>query len=126
MKLKIFNAGYGWYIPAFNYKNDDDRKIIKLFFPKNSQPTAEFNASGKAILSIDAIEGKFTCYEGNVGLTVFKYNLLDEAYMPQESGYETTSGIPEMNQQDHQEYEYVMGSPIDEEPQMEMEELPFY
>lgn len=126
MKAKIFNSGYGWYIPAFNYKDDNDKTVIKLFFPNHTEPSFQF-VNDKAIGNIQIEEGKFNCYKGKVSLTVFKYSLIDEAYMPnQYSNQCEESQIIPMTENDYLENEQIVGDVIDEPPVATMDELPFY
>ena len=122
MKQKIFNSGYGWYIPAFNYKDENDKTVIKLFFPNHTEPSFQF-VNGKAIGNIQIEEGKYNCYKGKVSLTVFKYSLIDEAYVPNQ--YEESQIIP-MTENDYLENEQIVGEPIDDPVNITMDELPFY
>ena len=78
MKTKIFSKGRGWYIPASNYKDKEDRCFIDLYFPKNSDPEYKDNGRGFSCIDVDIEEGKFSCYKGKAGLTVFKYREITE------------------------------------------------
>lgn len=75
MKQKIFNRGRGWYIPASNYKDPQDKVYINLYFPYG-QPEYVESDKGYSAIDIDIQEGKFTSYKNNPGLTIFKYELL--------------------------------------------------
>lgn len=77
MKLYINKGQYGWYTTAKNRNDKEDKAYVNLFFPKNSDP-----ADGTK--EIDAIEWRLTCYKGKVGMTIFKYSMIDdtEEYSP--------------------------------------------
>jgi len=69
----IFSKGQGWYISASNYKDQNDKAYINLFFPKNTEPFYQDNGRGFSVMTIDIQEAKFTSYKGKAGLTIFKY-----------------------------------------------------
>lgn len=77
MKLYINKGQYGWYTTAKNRNDKEDKAYVNLFFPKNTSP-----ADGTK--EIDAIEWRLTCYKGKVGMTIFKYSMIDdtEEYSP--------------------------------------------
>ena len=77
MKLYINKGQYGWYTTAKNRNDKEDKAYVNLFFPKNTRP-----ADGTE--EIDAIEWRLTCYKGKVGMTIFKYSMIDdtEEYSP--------------------------------------------
>lgn len=110
MKLKMFNKGKGWYTTANNYKDKTDKAYLNLFFPQNSAPVPNLNEQGYAMLNIEVVEGKFNSYQKQVkSMTIFKYNLIDEAYMP---NYDENS-IPAMSEEDKQEYGKIVGDPLE-------------
>ena len=78
MKQKIFSKGKGWYISATNYKDQNDKCYISLFFPKNSEPPYIDNGRGFSSKDIDITEAKFTSYQGKAGLTIFKFEELKD------------------------------------------------
>jgi len=71
MKLYINKGQYGWYTTAKNRNDKEDKAYVNLFFPKNSDP-----ADGTK--EIDAIEWRLTCYKGKVGMTIFKYSMIED------------------------------------------------
>lgn len=71
MKLYISKGKYGWYTIAKNYKDKEDKKYVNLFFPKNTDPAENVEC-------IKPIEWALDCYKGNVGMTIFKYECIDE------------------------------------------------
>lgn len=73
MKQTIFNRGKGWYISCSNYKDENDKAYISLYFPKGTTPIYEDNGRGFSMLNIDILEAKFTSYQGKAGMTIFKY-----------------------------------------------------
>ena len=73
MEQTIFNKGNGWYISASNYKDQNDKCYISLFFPHNTDPWYEDNGRGFSVKVIDIEKAKFTSYKGKAGLTIFKY-----------------------------------------------------
>ena len=73
MKQTIFSKGKGWYISASNYKDQNDKAYVNLFFPKNTEPFYEDNGRGFSVKTIDIQEAKFTSYQGKAGMTIFKY-----------------------------------------------------
>lgn len=78
MKVKIFNRGKGWYVPAQNYKDDTDKCYINFHFAKCEEPEYHDNGRGFSCIDIVIDEGKFNSYKGQAGITVFKYHLTDE------------------------------------------------
>lgn len=78
MKQTIFSKGKGWYISATNYKNQEDKAYINLFFVKNTEPPYHDNGQGFSVKKIDIEEAKFTSYRGKVGLTIFKFEEIVE------------------------------------------------
>lgn len=80
MKQRIFSKGQGWYISATNYKDQEDKCYINLYFPKQTaEPLYHDNGRGFSSKDIDIEEAKFTCYKGKAGLTVFKYTVLEDS-----------------------------------------------
>ena len=77
MKQKIFNRGKGWYVFATNYKDENDKAYLNLYFP-SGEPEYTENERGYSVIYIDIQEAKFTAYKGKIGLTVFKYEMLSE------------------------------------------------
>lgn len=73
MKQKIFNRGKGWYISATNYKDQNDKAYLNLFFPKNTEPLYQDNGRGFSVKDIDIDQAKFTSYQGKLGMTIFAY-----------------------------------------------------
>lgn len=73
MKQKIFNRGKGWYISASNYKDQNDKAYLNLFFPKNTEPLYQDNGRGFSVKDIDIDQAKFTSYQGKLGMTIFAY-----------------------------------------------------
>lgn len=71
MKLYINKGQYGWYTTAKNRNDKEDKAYVNLFFPKNTGP-----ADGTE--EIDAIEWRLTCYKGKVGMTIFKYSMIED------------------------------------------------
>lgn len=71
MKLYISKGKYGWYTTAKNYKDKDDKQYVNLYFPKNSDPAENVEC-------INPIEWGLSCYKGKVGITIFKYQAIDE------------------------------------------------
>lgn len=67
----FINKGkYGWYTTAKNRNDKEDKAYVNLFFPKNTDP-----AEGTE--EITPIEWVLTCYKGKVGMTVFKYEIVN-------------------------------------------------
>lgn len=85
MKQKIFNSGKGWYISASNYKDKNDKAYLNIYFPKGTEPDYVDNGRGFSVQDIDIIEAKFTSYQGKIGLTVFKYELLTNIDLTQDN-----------------------------------------
>ena len=85
MKQKIFNRGKGWYISATNYKDQNDKAYLNLFFPKNTEPFYQDNGRGFSVKDIDIDQAKFTSYQGKLGMTVFAYTEINtEEFEPNE------------------------------------------
>lgn len=78
MKQTIFSKGKGWYISATNYKDEKDKAYVNLYFPKNTEPQYHDNGRGFSVKKIDVEEAKFTSYQGKVGMTIFKYEEVEE------------------------------------------------
>lgn len=72
MKLYINKGNYGWYTTARNHKDKEDKAYVNLFFPKDTEPSQDTNC-------IDPLEWSLSCYKGKVGLTIFKYKLIEES-----------------------------------------------
>lgn len=65
----FINKGkYGWYTTAKNYKDENDKAYVNLFFPKDTEPQ-------DGVESITPVEWRLTCYKGKIGMTIFKYNV---------------------------------------------------
>ena len=78
MKQRIFSKGQGWYISATNYKDQEDKCYINLYFPKQTaEPLYHDNGRGFSSKDIDIEEAKFTSYKGKAGLTVFSYTVIE-------------------------------------------------
>lgn len=77
MKQRIFNRGMGWYIVATNYKDQTDKAYCNLYFPKGTEPIALIGEQGYAVEDIDILEWKLNCYKQKIGLTVFKFDLIN-------------------------------------------------
>ena len=87
MKQRIFNQGRGWYISCTNYKDVTDKAYVGLYFPKNVvSPYYQDSSNGFTTKLIDIQEAQFTSYQGKVGLTIFKYEILPDDYKPKEKG----------------------------------------
>lgn len=71
MKLYIKKGQYGWFTTATNYKDKEDKQFVSLYFPKDTEPTENVEC-------IEPLEWKLTSYKGKVGMTMFKYQPLDE------------------------------------------------
>ena len=76
MKVRLFNKGKGWYESVSNYKDKDDKAYINYHFTNGSEPPFEDNGRGYSLLDVDLLEWKHSCYQGKVGMTVFKYQLV--------------------------------------------------
>lgn len=112
MKMKIFNRGKGWYVPCSNYKDENDKAYLNIFFPKNTSPEYIDNGRGFSTKDIDIQEAKFTSYQGKVGMTIFKYELLTE--------------IPEETYQRQIELNDGEKNMFGAENYIEQDDLPFY
>ena len=88
MRVKIFNRGKGWYIICNNYKDENDKAYLDLFFPQKTEPKFVPNDRGFSVKDIDIIEGKFTSYFKKAGLTVFKYAEIEPNEVYVEPEYE--------------------------------------
>lgn len=76
MKVRIFNKGKGWYVSATNYKDQNDKAYMNVYFGNHDEPipnNANIDTSGFDFTDIDVIEAKFGAYKGKVTMTVFKY-----------------------------------------------------
>ena len=112
MKQKIFNRGKGWYISATNYKDQNDKAYLNLFFPKNTEPFYQDNGRGFSVKDIDIDQAKFTSYQGKLGMTVFAYTEIStDEFEPNEEA------IQEIRKQQTND-----GVSFNVEP----EDLPFY
>lgn len=78
MKQRIFNRGKKWYISCSNYKDENDKSYVNLFFPGNTEPKYVDNGRGFSSKLIDIEEAKFTSYHEKPELTIFKYRELEE------------------------------------------------
>lgn len=78
MKQTIFSKGKGWYISATNYKDQNDKAYINLYFPKNTEPMYQDNGRGFSVKTIDIEEAKFTSYQGKPGMTIFKFSEVEK------------------------------------------------
>lgn len=77
MRIKMFSKGRGWYVSATNYKDDKDKAYLNLFFVNHTEPAYVDNGRGFSVMDIDILEGKFTSYQGKIGLTIFKYTMAE-------------------------------------------------
>lgn len=74
MRVRLFNRGKGWYISCSNYKDENDKAYLGVYFPQTViEPHFNDNGRGYSVKDIDIEEAKFTSYKGKVGLTIFKY-----------------------------------------------------
>lgn len=69
--MYINKGKYGWYTTATNYKDKEDKAYVNLYFPKDTEPM-------DGTEQINPIEWKLTSYKGKVGMTVFKYTLIEK------------------------------------------------
>jgi hypothetical protein len=74
MKLFINKGQYGWYTTARNYKDKDDKSFVNLHFAKNTEPMDGTEC-------INPIEWGLNCYKGKTGITIFKYEVVDNSNM---------------------------------------------
>lgn len=88
MKQRIFSKGNGWYISATNYKDKEDKAYMNIYFTQNSEPLYQDNGRGFSVKTINILEAKFTSYKNKIGLTIFKYELLED--IPQEKHEQTS------------------------------------
>lgn len=72
--MYINKGKYGWYTTAKNYKDENDKAYVNLFFPKDTEPL-------EGTEYITPVEWRLTCYKGKVGMTVFKYEVQDNSKM---------------------------------------------
>lgn len=121
MKQRIFNRGRGWYVSASNYKNQEDKAYMNVFFPNGTEPHYQpVGEQGFTFIDIDIKEQKYTAYQGKIGLTVFKYEIIPAAQ----------NGLNEVERQNNEfaqqlagtEYENKFGSSVSVQP----DDLPFY
>lgn len=92
MKLRIFNKGKGWYVSATNYKDNNDKAYMNVYFTKNcGEPNYVHSDKGYSVIDIDVIEATFNSYKQKIGMTIFKYDLLTD--IPIEKGYEPDTGM---------------------------------
>lgn len=81
MNARIYRSSKGgWYLYGTNFKDKEDKAYCNLFFPQNSEP----NTTGD-YLDINIKEAKGNSYKNKFGLTVFKYEILEEG-KKEESG----------------------------------------
>ena len=73
MKARIYQLKNGWYVYGTNYKDKEDKAYCHLFFPQNSEPKTNGD-----YLDIDILEAKGTSYKNKFGMTIFKYEILEE------------------------------------------------
>lgn len=123
MKIRIFTRGNGWYVTGTNYRDENDKAYCNLFFPKNSEPNYDLGSQGWDMVDIDVLEAKFTSYKQKIGMTIYKYILIDNK---DQKGYEQHQSIPTMNEHDFLEAENIIGDAVDNTPVITMDELPFY
>ena len=87
MKLRIFNKGNGWYVSATNYKDNNDKAYMNVYFTQECGTPAYIQSEkGYSVIDVDIIEGWFTSYKNKIGFTVKKYENLTN--IPMEKGYE--------------------------------------
>ena len=90
MKQRIYKSEKNhdkWYAVAKNHKDENDFKLVYFFFPKNSEPEYIPDDKGKCMQEIDIMEMSFNCYKGEVGVTVWAYELLTNAEVKAVDGY---------------------------------------
>lgn len=105
MSIRIYQSKNGWYLFGTNYKDKEDKAYCNLFFPQNREP----KTTGDYI-DINILEAKGTSYKGKFGLTIFKYDIVDESQIK----------ITEDEEKQHDQQGSV------QEIHIEQEELPFY
>ena len=116
MKQRIFNKGRGWYISASNYKNKEDKAYMNVHFAVCSEPI--YRPAGDnpfTFIDINIVEQKYEAYQGKIGLTVFKYEIIKP----------TQEGMTEMDRQE-EKYAVNQEEPADFNVDIAPEDLPFY
>ena len=77
MKQRIFNRGRGWYISASNYRNADDKAYMNVGFLKGQEPKYDPPVGNDFVfIDIDIEEQKYTSYNKQIQLFVFKYTII--------------------------------------------------
>lgn len=114
MKIRIFNKGKGWYISASNYKDKTDKAYMNVHFVKGTEPLYDdFEGKGWLSKDIEILEGVFSSYHSTMGLTIFKYKIINSPTPP-----------------DGEEIAKALFSNVrvvdDNEVNIEQEQLPFY
>ena len=123
MKQRIFNKGKGWYISASNYKNKEDKAYMNVHFAVCSEPTYR-PAGGNpfTFIDIDIEEQKYEAYQGKIGLTIFKYQIIQP----------TSSELTEIVRQDQGFAESIQGTAYadkfggSQDVDLSPDDLPFY
>lgn len=78
MRIRLYRSSKGgWYLYGNNYKDKEDKAYCNVFFPSG---TDEPLTTGDYI-DINIIEAKGTSYKNKFGLTIFKYEILDETQL---------------------------------------------
>lgn len=77
MRITLYKNNYGWFELVRNYKDHDDKKYISYRFAKCPEPSGEMTEYGERAI-IDVIEWRHNVYQGNVSVTVFKWEVADE------------------------------------------------
>ena len=67
MKLKMYNNGKGWYVPCHNYRDENDKAYLNIYFAKCEEPQGT-----EAEIIVD--EARHGCYKGKIQLSIFKYH----------------------------------------------------
>lgn len=123
MKQRIFNKGKGWYISASNYRDKDDKAYMNVHFAVCAEPAYKATPDSEFVfIDIDIKEQKYTSYKGKIGLTVFKYDFI------QEKG----NGLTEVDRQNNDFAESIQGTAYEKNfgasPSLEIapDDLPFY
>lgn len=79
MKQRIFNGGNGWYISATNYKDKTDKAYMNVHFAVCEAPVYDPPKENPFTwVDIDIKEMKYTSWKQKIGLTIFKYDLIEE------------------------------------------------
>ena len=117
MKQRIFNRGKGWYIVGNNFKDENDKAYCNLYFPQNSAPNYALNSQGWAMADIDILEAKYTSFKGVIGMTIFKYVLLNNDRVNEQK-------YPQIKTEN--EHDYFKEEDTSPKVEISMDELPFY